>query len=106
MTVSLTPGWGLIAVIAGLVAVAYAVLVCWLNQHPRVGAFCSAHSWLEVVIGDLLIAATAWAIAGTGVMLLIVCLDALWGVPMVLGVLVSAARHQVEADDAAIAQGR
>ena len=105
MTVTLSPGWGLIATIAGLVAVAYAALVCWLNQHPRVGAFWSAHSWLEVVVGNLLIAATAWAMAGTAAMLLIVCLDVLWGAPMVLGVLVSAMRRQVEADDAAITKG-
>jgi hypothetical protein len=104
MTVTLAPGWGLIVTIAGLLAVGYAALVCWLNQHPRVGPFCSAHSWLEVVVGNLLIAATAWAIAGMGVMLVVVLLDALWGVPMVLGVLMSAARHQVEADDAAITQ--
>ena len=103
MTLSLTPGWGLMATIAGLLAVGYAALVCWLNQHPRVGAFWSAHSWLEVVVGNLLIAATAWAIAGTGVMLVVLLLNVLWGAPMIVGVLVGAMRRQVEAEDAKIA---
>jgi len=106
MTLTLSADWGLIVTIAGLLAVGYAALVCWLNQHPRIGPFWLEHSWLEVVIGNLAIAVTAWAIAGTGVMLLLVCLNLLWGAPMIAGVLIGAMRRQVEADDAAIAQGR
>jgi hypothetical protein len=105
MTLTLRPGWGLIVTIAGLLAVGYAALVCWLNHHPRMGTFWSTHSWVEVVVGNALIAATAWAIAGTGVMLVVLLLNVLWGAPMIVGVLLSAMRREVEAEDAKLARG-
>ena len=100
---SLREGWLLVAVIAGLLAVGYASLVAWLNNHPRFGGFWLSHSWLEVVVGNALIGATAWAMAGAGAMLLILALNVLWGTPMILGVLLSAMRRQAEDDDAKIA---
>lgn len=100
--IALVENWPSLAVIAGLAAVGYAALVSYLNNHVRYGAFWQAHSWLEVVVGNVLIAVTAWAIAGAGVMLLMMALNVLWGAPMIVGVLTSAMRREAEAEDAKI----
>lgn len=93
-----------IVIIALLLACAYAALVVWLNNHPRHGAFWRMHSWLEVVAGNSLIIATLWALDGLELALTVFALNALWGGPMVIAVLISTMRQmereheQIEAE--------
>ncbi|MGI6376454.1 MAG: hypothetical protein ACOX3S_10690 [Anaerolineae bacterium] len=98
---TINPNWPYIAVIAGLLAAAYAGLIAWLNNHRRHGTFWGAHAWLEVVIGNSLIILTLWALAGREAALLVFGLNALWGAPMVITTLLANMRRLERAVDQA-----
>jgi len=93
MKIFQNPDAAYIVVIALLLACGYAGLVAWLNNHPRHGAFWRMHSWLEVVVGNSLIIATLWALEGLELALCVFALNALWGGPMVIAVLISSMRR-------------
>lgn len=102
----INPSWPFVIVISFFVAVAYAILVAWLNNHPRFGEFWSAHSWVEVVIGSLLVACTVWALAGLQVFLIVLGVYVVWGGPMIAAVLVANMRRAARERDEEIAQGK
>lgn len=105
MTIS--PHWPWIAVTAALAGCVYAGLVRWLNDHPRYGSFFAQQSWIEVVVGNCLIAVTAGLIAGLDVALLVLGLNVVWGVPMIVTTLASQAVTQArEAEQRIASDGR
>lgn len=101
----INPSWPYIVGIAFFVACGYAVLVAWLNNHARFGEFWSAHSWVEVVIGSLLVACTVWALAGLQVFLIVLGVYVVFGAPMIAAVLVADMRRVARERDERIAQG-
>lgn len=101
---SINPNWPYITLIALLLAAAYAALIAWMNGHRRNGAFWRAHAWLEVVVGNGLIALTAWALAGLNAFLLLLALDCLWGIPMIIACLLSNMRRVATAIERAEAE--
>jgi hypothetical protein len=100
---TINSNWPYVTVIAFLAAIAYAALVMYLNHHRRVGTFWSNLSWLEVVVGNSLVAATIWALVGLDFFLLAIGVNVLWGAPMIVGALVMDMRARVRADDEQIA---
>ena len=93
-TVTISPAWPWVLAICAMVACGYAMLIRWMNDHPRYGRFWEQQSWVEVVIGNSLIGITAWALAGAEVLLLLLALNVLWGAPMIVGTLISHAREE------------
>jgi hypothetical protein len=98
-TVTISPAWPWILAMSAIAAAGYAALVRRLNDHPRYGRFWERQSWVEVVIGNLLIAGSAWAVAGWQALLLLLTLNVVWGGPMIVGTLISHAREAAEAED-------
>jgi len=101
----INPSWPYIVGIAFFVACGYAVLVAWLNNHARFGEFWSAHSWVEVVIGSLLVACTVWALAGLQVFLIVLGVYVVWGGPMIAACLLADMRRAARERDEEIAKG-
>ncbi len=101
----INPSWPFIITIAFFVALTYAILVAWLNNHPRFGEFWSAHAWVEVVIGSLLVACTVWALIGLWAFLVLLGAYAVWGGPMIAAVLIADMRRAVREDDEQITRG-
>lgn len=102
----INPAWPFVVTIAFFVAVAYAVLVAWLNNHVRYGEFWSAHSWVEVVIGSLLVACTVWALIGLWAFLVLLATYVVWGGPMIAACLLADMRRAARERDEEIAQGK
>jgi ABC-type spermidine/putrescine transport system permease subunit II len=101
----INPSWPYIVAISFFVACGYAVLVAWLNNHPRYGEFWRQHEWIEVVIGSLLVAVTVWALAGLQVFLIVLGVYVVFGAPMIAAVLVADMRRVARERDERIAQG-
>ena len=101
----INPSWPYIVGIAFFVACGYAVLVAWLNNHARFGEFWSAHSWVEVVIGSLLVACTVWALIGLWAFLVLLGVYTVFGAPMIVAVLVADMRRAARERDEEIAKG-
>ena len=96
---NVTPEWPYILCISFGLATAYAALISHLNGHRRYGAFWRAHAWLEVVVGDSLIALTIWALAGLGPFLLLMAVNVVFGIPMILGELLGLMHREERRDE-------
>lgn len=101
----INPSWPFIVAIAFFAACGYAVLVAWLNNHPRFGEFWSGHAWVEVVIGSLLVAVTVWALIGLWAALVLLGVYVVFGGPMIVAVLVADMRRAARERDEEIAKG-
>ena len=101
----INPSWPFVIVISFFVAVAYAVLVAWLNNHPRYGEFWRQHEWIEVVIGSLMIAVTVWTLIGLLAFLILLGVYVVFGAPMIAAVLVADMRRVARERDEEIAKG-
>ncbi len=99
----ITASWPFIIALAFFVAVAYAVLVAWLNNHPRYGEFWRQHEWVEVVVGSLMIACTVWALIGLGVALILLGVYVVFGAPMIAACLIGDMRRLARERDEQIA---
>jgi len=102
----INPSWPFIVAIAFFAACGYAVLVAWLNNHPRFGEFWSGHAWVEVVIGSLLVAVTVWALIGLWAALVLLGVYVVFGGPMIVAVLVADMRRAARERDEEIARGQ
>jgi len=98
--------WPYIVAISFFVAVAYAILVAWLNNHPRYGEFWRQHEWIEVVIGSLMIAVTVWTLIGLLAFLILLGVYVVFGAPMIVAVLVADMRRVARERDEEIAEKR
>ena len=101
----INPSWPFVIVISFFVAVAYAVLVAWLNNHARFGEFWSGHAWVEVVVGSLLVACTVWALIGLWAFLILLGVYVVFGTPMIAACLVADMRRVIRERDEEIAKG-
>ena len=101
LTLWIHPDWPYIVTLAFVGACLYAWLVVSLNNHPRMGRHWRANSWVQVVGGVLLMAATAGFSAGPVAAGVILAAAAVWGVPMILAVLVTTVRRQAAEDEQA-----
>ena len=102
----INPSWPFIVAISFFVACGYAVLVAWLNNHARFGEFWSAHAWVEVVIGSLLVACTVWALIGLWAFLVLLGVYTVFGTPMIVAALVADMRRAARERDEEIARGQ
>lgn len=102
----INPSWPFIVAISFFVACGYAVLVAWLNNHPRYGEFWRQHEWIEVVIGSLMIAVTVWTLIGLWAFLVLLGVYVVFGAPMIAACLVADMRRVARERDAEIAQGK
>ena len=82
-------------------ACAYAWFVVWRVNHPRYQGFWHSNVWLFVAGGNTLIAATAGFILGWAAFAGIMVLNAVWGLPMIVAVVLSNERREAERDEQA-----
>lgn len=101
----INPAWPFVVTIAFFVACGYAVLVAWLNNHARFGEFWRAHTWVEVVVGSLLVACTVWALIGLWAFLILLGVYVVFGTPMIAACLVADMRRVIRERDEEIAHG-
>lgn len=101
LSITLNPDWPYIAALTFVGACLYAVTVVRLNNHPRYGRYWQRLSWVEVVGGTLLMAATALWLFGPSAFVAMLAVAALWGLPMIVAVLAADSRVEAERDEQA-----
>ena len=92
------PWWIALSLIA---ACGYAWLVVSRVNHPRYRRFWHTNVWLFVAGGHTLIAATAGFILGVWAFVGMMALNAVWGLPMIVAVVLSNEKHEAERDEQA-----
>lgn len=101
LSISINPDWPYITVIVFLVALAYARFVTWRVNHPRYRRYWRSQVWKFVAVGNTGIAATAGALFGIETFVVIMLLNALWGLPMIVAVEMVNERQQAAEDEQA-----
>lgn len=91
--------WPWVIALSVPLAVGYAALVMWLNNHRRYGAFWRGMSWFEVIVGNLLVAATVAGVLGLTAGLVVVGCNVVWGAPMIVGELIASAEKHAKQED-------
>ena len=92
------PWWIALSLIA---ACGYAWLVVSRVNHPRYRRFWGNNVWMFVAGGNTMIAATAGFILGWAAFAGIMVLNAVWGLPMIVAVVLSNERREAERDEQA-----
>ena len=101
LSISINPDWPWWITLSFIAACGYAWFVVWRVNHPRYRRFWHSNVWLFVAGGNTLMAATAGFILGPAAFLGIMALNAVWGVPMIVAVVLSNERHEAERDEQA-----
>jgi len=101
LSFSINADWHWWIVVSMICACAYAWFVVWRVNHPRYQHFWHSNVWLFVAGGNTLIAATAGFILGWAAFAGIMVLNAVWGLPMIVAVVLSNERREAERDEQA-----
>ena len=95
---TISPYWLLISYCFALIGLAYAIMVSWLNEHPVLGSLFRALRWLEVVVGNLLVALYVTLILQKDEVLVVVLVgNGLLGGPQIVASLWRQARRLLAA---------
>ena len=91
---TISPYWLLISYCFAVIGLAYAATIHWLNGHPVLGAFFRSLRWLEVVVGNLLVALYVTLILQKDEVLVVVLVgNGLLGIPQIVASLWRQARR-------------
>jgi hypothetical protein len=101
LSFSINPDWPWWITVSLIFACAYAWFVVWRVNHPRYRRYWHSNVWLFVAGGNTMIAATAGFILGPAAFLGIMALNAVWGLPMVVAVVLTNERKQAAEDEQA-----
>ncbi len=101
LSFSINADWLWWLVLSFICACGYARFVVWRVNHPRYQGFWHTNVWLFVACGNTLIAATAGAVLGWAAFVGIMVLNAVWGLPMIVAVVLSNERREAERDEQA-----
>ena len=94
LSFSINADWHWWIVVSMICACAYAWFVVWRVNHPRYQHFWHSNVWLFVAGGNTLIAATAGFILGWAAFAGIMVLNAVWGLPMIVAVVLQRAARR------------
>ena len=101
LSMSINPDWPYIIALAIIAACGYAAFVVWRVNHPRYRRYWHSNVWLLVAGGNMLIAATAGFLVGMDAFIGLMILNAAWGLPMIVAVVLTNERKQAAEDEQA-----